>query len=184
MLNLDTIVGAGDTLLPSEGFWGFLLDHWIAIAIAVMIVGFVIDQVLYVVRYRPQDSWRAAYYRFRRFLTERFGAKPAEEPPVPEEYNPLEHSGLTERREEPKPVIRRAQPAPAPLREEPVVRAPIQRQTPHDPPTIRRGGAQYSPHRAEPEAVDDDAPLVVRAAHTPPPVSAEPTTQNGNNRTE
>ena len=183
MLNLDTIVGAGDALLPSEGFWGFLLDHWLAIAIAVMIVGFVIDQVLYVVRYRPQDSWRAAYYRFRRFLTERFGVKPAEEPPAPEEYNPLEHSGLTERRDEPEqPVIRRAQSAT--VREETEVRAPIQRQTPHDQPTIRRGGAQYSPHRAVPDAMDDDVPLVVRAAHTPPPVSAEPTTQNGNNRTE
>ena len=46
MLNLDTIVGAGDALLPSEGFLGFLLDHWIAIAVAVMIVGLVIEQVL------------------------------------------------------------------------------------------------------------------------------------------
>lgn len=191
MLNIETIVGSGDALLPSSGFWGFLLDHWLVVGIAVMVVGFLIDQVLYVVRYRPQDSWREAYYAFRRFLTARFGAKPAVEAPVPEEYNPLEHSGMTERREEPvrpQPVIRRAQQAPA--QEETVYAAPQREHSAPHPqqaqqPVIRRGGAQYSPHPVQAaEQADDDAPLVVRAAHTPPPVSAEPITQNGNDRME
>ena len=191
MLNIETIVGSGDALLPSSGFWGFLLNHWIAVGIAVMIIGFLIDQVLFVVRYRPQDRWREAYYAFRRFLTARFGTKPAVESPVPEEHNPLEHSGMTERREEPErpqPVIHRAQQAPE--QEETIYAAPQRESCAPQPqqapqPVIRRGGAKYSPYPA-PSAgpQDDDAPLVVRAAHIPPPVSAEPITQNGNERTE
>lgn len=195
MLNLETILGSGDALLPSEGVWGFLLDHWMIVGVVAMVVGFLIDQALYMVRYRPQDSWRAAYFAFRRFLTERFGVKPAEEPPEPEAHNPLEHSGMTERREEPE----RSQPAPSraqqrervPLRdEEGTALAPPQR--PHSAPVrqkqagqpaIRRGGAQYSPRPAHAQE-DGDEPLVVRAAHIPPPVSAEPITKNGNDRTE
>ena len=85
---VEKIITSPDAILPKEGLWGFVLGHWLAIALGVMVLGFVIDQVLFIVRYRPQDKWKAIWNRLC--------GKPVEEDE--EEENPLMDTGYTVQR--------------------------------------------------------------------------------------
>ena len=67
---LERILNSNGQIVPETGFVGFVLHNWVTLAIVTMLLGFIIDQVLYFVRYRPQDDWKHAYYSFRRFLTD------------------------------------------------------------------------------------------------------------------
>lgn len=162
MIDLDTIVGSSENLLPTQGFWGFLLEHWLAVAITVMVLGFVIDQVLYIVRYRPQEKLRKTLQRLRIALGKPFGVYWDEDADV--------IFGIDDN-EEPRQDRRQ----------------PVQ----DDAPVIRRGGAQYAPVSPRPvpppvcipqelaaDEQDEDAPTIVRAAQQPArALDAEPSTQ-------
>ena len=164
MLDLKTIFGMREQTLPQEGFLGFLLENWLILAAAIMVLGFVIDQVLYIVRYRPQDSIRRAVRGIKRFALHVMGQE------IPEE--------LEEDLYEPQPIL------------EEKVEPEIEEESIYDgdAPVIRRGGAIYAPQPYdEPEKVpvmqhadaDADAPKVVRAADDRPVVvrRAEPYTK-------
>lgn len=190
---LERILNSNGQIVPETGFVGFVLHNWVTLAIVIMLLGFAIDQVLYFVRYRPQDDWKHAYYSFRKFLTEKFGAKPAQQPAPKEERNPLEDTGLTERRaandavyvSAREPVIRRAQATQrrAPEQQapqEPVYTRPqLRREPENEPPVIRRAHPAQAPapRRVELEP-DEDAPVVVRQPEGAPSRarSEEPTT--------
>lgn len=71
---LDMLLNSSDELLPASGFLGFLVHHWLAVAIAILVLGFALDQLFYVLLDRPQDRWRQRYRALRAFLTTHFGA--------------------------------------------------------------------------------------------------------------
>ena len=71
---LDMLLNSSDELLPASGFLGFLVHHWLAVAIAILVLGFALDQLFYVLLDRPQDRWRQRYRALRAFLTAHFGA--------------------------------------------------------------------------------------------------------------
>ena len=68
MLDLKTIFGMREQMLRQEGFLAFLLENWLILAIVIMVLGFVIDQVLYIVRYRPQDKIKRVIKGIKRFV--------------------------------------------------------------------------------------------------------------------
>ncbi len=71
---LDMLLNSSDELLPASGFLGFLVHHWLAVAIVILVLGFALDQLFYVLLDRPQDRWRQRYRALRAFLTAHFGA--------------------------------------------------------------------------------------------------------------
>ena len=71
---LDMLLNSSDELLPASGFLGFLVHHWLAVAIVILVLGFALDQLFYVLLDRPQDRWRQRYRALRAFLTVHFGA--------------------------------------------------------------------------------------------------------------
>lgn len=71
---LDMLLNSSDELLPASGFLGFLVHHWLAVAIVILALGFALDQLFYVLLDRPQDRWRQRYRALRAFLTTHFGA--------------------------------------------------------------------------------------------------------------
>ncbi len=175
MLDLNTIFGTREQLLPQEGFWGFLLDNWLTVAIVMMILGFVIDQVLYIVRYRPQDK----FIRLRRAV-ERLFIKNADDALLMDDERENAQEAFAE---EENHVVREEKPAAQNAMSNKV----------DDAPVIRRGGAKYAPKPMEEEPVytapkrpqavvqdDEDAPMVVRAPARPQRSrSEEPDTRRG-----
>jgi len=159
LLDLKTIFGMREQMLPQEGFLAFLLENWLILAIVIMVLGFVIDQVLYIVRYRPQDKIKRAVKGINRFVLHVLGKE------IPEDLDEDAEPELFEDTAE-----ENAEPVEA-----------------DDAPVIRRGGAKYMPQAyTEPvqeapkaPADDVDAPLVVRAVSDRPVVVRrdEPTTQ-------
>lgn len=181
---LDKLVSSSDQILPTTGFWGFLLNNWLAVAIVVMVLGFAIDQTLYVIRYRPQDRWRQHYEAFRAFLTHRFGVAPLAPQPDrgPTGEGPvIRRAGAQLRPETPNEAsasegqtvqaVHRAAPPPPLSVEEPEVFQPAPRRGGFGqeaealrPTQPRRPAAPLQDlplQDAEPE--DADAPVVVRA---------------------
>lgn len=71
---LDMLLNSSDELLPASGFLGFLVHHWLAVAIVILVLGFALDQLFYVLLDRPQDRWRQRYRALRAFLTTHVGA--------------------------------------------------------------------------------------------------------------
>ena len=177
MLDLNRIFGMREQM-PQEGLLGFVLNNWLIIAIVIMVLGFVIDQVLYVVRYRPQDKLVRIYAESKKLVLRLTGKEAMEENAEERDTDPL-----------PNP-------------KQPVV---IKEKSDNDAPVIRRGGAKYIPQtEPQPEApvvvhapaarpqpkpvqvpnsdVDADAPLVVRASARPAVRvdDREPDTRRGN----
>ena len=84
---LDMLLNSSDELLPASGFLGFLVHHWLAVAIVILVLGFALDQLFYVLLDRPQDRWRQRYRALRAFLTTHVGA-PALKEAASEEAGP------------------------------------------------------------------------------------------------
>lgn len=155
MLDLNTIFGMREQILPQDGLLGFLLQNWLKIAIAVMILGFVIDQVLYIVRYRPQDKAAQMYRGIKNAFLRLSGRESVSE-------NDEEYSEAIELDES---------------IQTPIYRAEKSTSADEDAPVIRRGGAKFSPEIRQPlpkqsgemtaDYEDDDAPLIVRASSGP-----------------
>lgn len=205
---LEKFVNSSDQILPTTGFMGFLLQNWIWIAIAVMVLGYAIDQTLYMIRYRPQDHWMKMYLSLRRFLTDKFGIAPAKIDLEDQRFEPVDQPKKRSPRTDEGPVIRRAaavhQPN-APQEDRPQVRTQQrQMEQPEQPirPAPRRNTLsdreftetptraqprviQFEPLDFEPEQGDDDAPLVVRPKNATMKRSGEePTTVRPSNRSE
>ena len=177
---LDTLITSGGDLLPQSGFMGFLLRNWLIIALSVMALGFVFDQALYIIRYRPQDKWKALYLRLfgkadaqpvrQAVVLGRDGVAKASSVRPPSPPTVVEKDGDKVTVYEP---VRRRTPAsggdiPAwidpPARHDPAVR---ERALDEDVPLVVRGTRPRRepvivPRGAEP--ADEDAPVVVRDA--------------------
>lgn len=186
---LDMLLNSSDELLPASGFLGFLVHHWLAVAIVILVLGFALDQLFYVLLDRPQDRWRRRYRALRAFLTAHFGvpalkeaasedAGPSAEGPVIHragaKYNPnaAPRVGLQPEpgpRPEPGP-----QPASGPRPEpgsqraaSPARPAPVERRT-----AGTAGETVYEPLRRAPERAAEGARRFGQIV-TPPPAARE-----------
>ncbi|GEM_PF-5828827 len=119
---IEKIITSPENILPKSGLWGYVLENWLVLAVAVMALGFVIDQVFFIVRFRPQDKWKAIWNRLC--------GRPQTEDEEPE-ANPLCDSGITVHKTEQKTVnkpperpVQRPVEKPA-AADEPVYRAPV-----------------------------------------------------------
>lgn len=63
---LDMLLNSSDELLPASGFLGFLVHHWLAVAIVILVLGFALDQLFYVLLDRPAGPLAAAVPRAAR----------------------------------------------------------------------------------------------------------------------
>ena len=173
---VEKIITAPEVILPQTGLWGFVLGHWLPIVIVVMLVGFVIDQMLFIVRYRPQDKWKAIWNRLcGRTVEEDDG----------EEDDPLQDTGYTVRESRTGDPSRYATPGSA--AEESVYRAPtrlsapppplpMQSAPPVQPVPPKKEMPGHLPHKVmeKPEnlqtdrlhrPIRDDAPVIVRGQY-------------------
>ena len=152
MLDLNSIFSMREQMLPQEGFVGFLLNHWLGIAVALMILGFLLDQVLYVVRYRPQDKWMDRIKAISKFKYKAEDFEIPEQTPGPVTEGAAVHDADA-------PVIRRGGAKYAPV----AAKEPME-------------AYDEEPYAEQ----DDDAPMVVRAPARPVRArSAEPDTRRG-----
>lgn len=181
---LDMLLNSSDELLPASGFLGFLVHHWLAVAIVILVLGFALDQLFYVLLDRPQDRWRQRYRALRAFLTTHFGAPALKEAASEDAGAPAEG-----------PVIHRAgakynpnaaprvgpQPAPGPRPEpgsqpasgsrraaSPARPAPVERQT-----AGTAGETVYEPLRRAPERAAAEGAQRFGQIVTPPPAARE-----------
>ena len=189
---LDMLLNSSDELLPASGFLGFLVHHWLAVAIVILVLGFALDQLFYVLLDRPQDRWRQRYRALRAFLTTHFGAPalkeaasedagaPAEGPVIHRagaKYNPNAAPRVgTGPQPAPGP---RPEPGPRPAsgpRPEPGTRraasparpAPVERQT-----AGTAGETVYEPLRKAPERAAAEGAQRFGQIVTPPPAARE-----------
>ena len=186
---LDMLLNSSDELLPASGFLGFLVHHWLAVAIVILVLGFALDQLFYVLLDRPQDRWRRRYRALRAFLTAHFGAPalkeaasedagaPAEGPVIHRagaKYNP---NAAPRVGPQPEPGTRPAsgplpgsgsQPASGTRRAaSPARPAPVERQT-----AGTAGETVYEPLRRAPERAAEGARRFGQIV-TPPPAARE-----------
>lgn len=186
---LDMLLNSSDELLPASGFLGFLVHHWLAVAIVILVLGFALDQLFYVLLDRPQDRWRRRYRALRAFLTAHFGAPalkeaasedagPSAEGPVIHragaKYNPnaaLRVGPQPEPGPRPEPG---SQPASGPLpgsgtrrAASPARPAPVERRT-----AGTAGETVYEPLRRAPERAAEGARRFGQIV-TPPPAARE-----------
>lgn len=192
---LDMLLNSSDELLPASGFLGFLVHHWLAVAIVILVLGFALDQLFYVLLDRPQDRWRQRYRALRAFLTTHFGApalkEAASEDAGPSAEGPVIHRAGAKYNPNAAPRVG-PQPAPGPRpasgprpepgsqpasgpRPEPGPRravsparpAPAERQT-----AGTRGETVYEPLRRAPERAAEGARRFGQIV-TPPPAARE-----------
>lgn len=181
---LDMLLNSSDELLPASGFLGFLVHHWLAVAIVILVLGFALDQLFYVLLDRPQDRWRQRYRALRAFLTTHFGAPalkeaaskdagaPAEGPVIHRagaKYNP---NAAPRVGPQPAPGPRPepgSQPASGPRRAaSPARPAPAERQT-----AGTAGETVYEPLRRAPERAAAEGAQRFGQIVTPPPAARE-----------
>lgn len=180
---LDMLLNSSDELLPASGFLGFLVHHWLAVAIVILVLGFALDQLFYVLLDRPQDRWRQRYRALRAFLTTHFGApalkEAASEGAGPSAEGPVIHRAGAKYNPNAAPRVG-PQPAPGPRPEpgsqpasgtrraaSPARPAPVERRT-----AGTRGETVYEPLRRAPERAAEGARRFGQIV-TPPPAARE-----------
>lgn len=192
---LDMLLNSSDELLPASGFLGFLVHHWLAVAIVILVLGFALDQLFYVLLDRPQDRWRQRYRALRAFLTTHFGApalkEAASEGAGPSAEGPVIHRAGAKYNPNAAPRVG-PQPAPGPRPEpgpqpasgprpepgsqpasgsrraaSPARSAPVERQT-----AGTGGETVYEPLRRAPERAAEGARRFGQIV-TPPPAARE-----------
>lgn len=184
---LDMLLNSSDELLPASGFLGFLVHHWLAVAIVILVLGFALDQLFYVLLDRPQDRWRRRYRALRAFLTAHFGApalkEAASEDAGPSAEGPVIHRAGAKYNPNAAPRVG-PQPASGPrpepglqpatgTRPEPGPRraaspAPVERQT-----AGTAGETVYEPLRRAPERAAAEGAQRFGQIVTPPPAARE-----------
>ncbi len=180
---LDMLLNSSDELLPASGFLGFLVHHWLAVAIVILVLGFALDQLFYVLLDRPQDRWRRRYRALRAFLTAHFGApalkEAASEDAGPSAEGPVIHRAGAKYNPNAAPRVG-PPPEPGPRPEpgsqpasgsrraaSPARPAPVERQT-----TGTAGETVYEPLRRAPERAAEGARRFGQIV-TPPPAARE-----------
>ncbi|HIS20608.1 MAG TPA: hypothetical protein IAB43_06475 [Candidatus Spyradocola merdavium] len=186
---LDMLLNSSDELLPASGFLGFLVHHWLAVAIVILVLGFALDQLFYVLLDRPQDRWRRRYRALRAFLTAHFGApalkEAASEDAGPSAEGPVIHRAGAKYNPNAAPRVG-PQPAPGPRPEpgsqpasgprpepgsqraaSPARPAPAERRT-----AGTAGETVYEPLRRAPERAAEGARRFGQIV-TPPPAARE-----------
>lgn len=186
---LDMLLNSSDELLPASGFLGFLVHHWLAVAIVILVLGFALDQLFYVLLDRPQDRWRRRYRALRAFLTTHFGApalkEAASEDAGPSAEGPVIHRAGAKYNPNAAPRVG-PQPAPGPRPEpgsqpasgpqpepgsqraaSPARPAPVERRT-----AGTAGETVYEPLRRAPERAAEGARRFGQIV-TPPPAARE-----------
>ena len=182
---LDMLLNSSDELLPASGFLGFLVHHWLAVAIVILVLGFALDQLFYVLLDRPQDRWRQRYRALRAFLTAHFGApalkEAASEDAGPSAEGPVIHRAGAKYNPNAAPRVGAGpQQAPGPRPEpgsqpasgsrraaSPARPAPVERQT-----AGTGGETVYEPLRRAPERAAEGAQRFGQIV-TPPPAARE-----------
>ena len=180
---LDMLLNSSDELLPASGFLGFLVHHWLAVAIVILVLGFALDQLFYVPLDRPQDRWRRRYRALRAFLTAHFGApalkEAASEDAGPSAEGPVIHRAGAKYNPNAAPRVGpQPEPGPRPAsgpRPEPGSQraasparpAPAGRRT-----AGTRGETVYEPLRRAPERAAEGARRFGQIV-TPPPAARE-----------
>lgn len=175
---LDMLLNSSDELLPASGFLGFLVHHWLAVAIVILVLGFALDQLFYVLLDRPQDRWRRRYRALRAFLTAHFGA-PALKEAASEDAGPSAEGPVIHRagaKYNPNAALRVGpQPAPGPRPEpgsqraaSPARPAPVERRT-----AGTAGETVYEPLRRAPERAAAEGAQRFGQIVTPPPAARE-----------
>ena len=181
---LDMLLNSSDELLPASGFLGFLVHHWLAVAIVILVLGFALDQLFYVLLDRPQDRWRRRYRALRAFLTAHFGApalkEAASEDAGPSAEGPVIHRAGAKYNPnaaprvgpQPEPGPRPAsgpRPEPGPRRAaSPARPAPVERRT-----AGTAGETVYEPLRRAPERAAAEGARRFGQIVTPPPAARE-----------
>ena len=181
---LDMLLNSSDELLPASGFLGFLVHHWLAVAIVILVLGFALDQLFYVLLDRPQDRWRRRYRALRAFLTAHFGApalkEAASEDAGPSAEGPVIHRAGAKYNPNAAPRVG-PQPASGP-RPEPGPRPASGSQRAASParpaPAERRtagtaGETVYEPLRRAPERPAAEGARRFGQIVTPPPAARE-----------
>lgn len=180
---LDMLLNSSDELLPASGFLGFLVHHWLAVAIVILVLGFALDQLFYVLLDRPQDRWRRRYRALRAFLTAHFGApalkEAASEDAGPSAEGPVIHRAGAKYNPNAAPRVG-PQPEPGPRPEpgplpgsgtrraaSPARPAPVERRT-----AGTAGETVYEPLRRAPERAAEGARRFGQIV-TPPPAARE-----------
>lgn len=180
---LDMLLNSSDELLPASGFLGFLVHHWLAVAIVILVLGFALDQLFYVLLDRPQDRWRRRYRALRAFLTAHFGVpalkEAASEDAGPSAEGPVIHRAGAKYNPNAAPRVG-LQPEPGPRPEpgsqpasgsrraaSPARPAPVERQT-----AGTGGETVYEPLRRAPERAAEGAQRFGQIV-TPPPAARE-----------
>lgn len=187
---LDMLLNSSDELLPASGFLGFLVHHWLAVAIVILVLGFALDQLFYVLLDRPQDRWRQRYRALRAFLTAHFGApalkEAASEDAGPSAEGPVIHRAGAKYNPNAAPRVG-PQPAPGPRpepgsqpasgpRPEP---GPRRAASPARPAPVERrtagtaGETVYEPLRRAPERAAAEGARRFGQIVTPPPAARE-----------
>lgn len=180
---LDMLLNSSDELLPASGFLGFLVHHWLAVAIVILVLGFALDQLFYVLLDRPQDRWRRRYRALRAFLTAHFGApalkEAASEDAGPSAEGPVIHRAGAKYNPNAAPRVGPqpepgSQPASGPLpgsgtrrAASPARPAPVERRT-----AGTAGETVYEPLRRAPERAAEGARRFGQIV-TPPPAARE-----------
>ena len=174
---LDMLLNSSDELLPASGFLGFLVHHWLAVAIVILVLGFALDQLFYVLLDRPQDRWRQRYRALRAFLTTHFGApalkEAASEDAGPSAEGPVIHRAGAKYNPNAAPRVG-PPPASGPRPEpgsqraaSPARPAPVERRT-----AGTAGETVYEPLRRAPERAAEGAQRFGQIV-TPPPAARE-----------
>lgn len=187
---LDMLLNSSDELLPASGFLGFLVHHWLAVAIVILALGFALDQLFYVLLDRPQDRWRQRYRALRAFLTTHFGApalkEAASEDAGPSAEGPVIHRAGAKYNPNAAPRVG-PQPAPGPRpatgpRPEPgsqPASGPQRAASPARPAPAERqtagtgGETVYEPLRRAPERAAAEGAQRFGQIVTPPPAARE-----------
>lgn len=174
---LDMLLNSSDELLPASGFLGFLVHHWLAVAIVILVLGFALDQLFYVLLDRPQDRWRQRYRALRAFLTTHFGApalkEAASKDAGPSAEGPVIHRAGAKYNPNAAPRVG-PQPASGPRPEPgPQPAASPARPAPAERRTAGTGGETvYEPLRRAPERAAEGARRFGQIV-TPPPAARE-----------
>ncbi|MBQ2952479.1 MAG: hypothetical protein IJE07_02875 [Clostridia bacterium] len=102
----------------AQGLMGWLLEHWLALAVGLCLLGLAVDAVVYVVRWQPYRMWRTFRRRAGTDEATQDGAEEdtlfPDEPLAPEPMQWLYANGGTAPVQEPQPAPQQeASPEPA-----------------------------------------------------------------------
>lgn len=92
---IDQILEQAEAL--QSGTMGFLLNNWGWIAVTLVVLGFAVDQVLYLLRYRPWNRWMHNLRVFRRYLERLFHVKLPWPPDIAPKPAPAAEPGFPRR---------------------------------------------------------------------------------------